>query len=119
MKVISLLLIILITSYSSSISAQTNNLKAANTISSSDLNEPCPGKYYELYLLSDTEEQFGTAVMKLFFLVDKGFITRAANSGINASDWGYRVGKTFQRYCESSSIVTVRTAVKQTISELE
>ena len=57
--------------------------------------------------------------MKLFFLVDKGFLQRAANSEVNPSIWGEELGRNFRYFCEKSPTVSVKTAVKQTINYMK
>jgi hypothetical protein len=93
-----------------------NNLSVANTITYQDLDKSCPGKYLEWYSMSNNESEFGTAQIKVFFLVDKKFLTKAANSGISGSEWGKKLGKNFKYFCEKSPTVSVRTAAKQTIN---
>ena len=100
----------------SSFSVFANNLSVANTITYQDLDKSCPGKYLEWYLMSNNESEFGTAQMKVFFLVDKKFLTKAAKSGISGSEWGKKLGKNFKYFCEKSPTVSVRTAAKQTIN---
>jgi len=97
----------------------TNNLRVADLITYKDLDEPCPGKYMEWYLMSKNESEWGTAQVKLFFLVDKGFLQRAANSGVNPSIWGEQLGRNFRYFCEKSPTVSVKTAVKQTINYMK
>ena len=97
----------------------TNNLRVADLITNKDLDEPCPGKYSEWYLMSKNESEWGTAQMKIFFLVDKGFLKRAANSGVNPAKWGEQLGQNFRYFCEKSPTVSVKTAVKQTINYME
>ena len=93
-----------------------NNLSVANTITYQDLDKSCPGKYLEWYLMSNNESEFGTAQMKVFFLVDKKFLTKAAKSGISGSEWGKQLGINFKYFCEKSPTVSVRTAAEQTIN---
>lgn len=100
----------------SSFSVFGNNLSLANTITYQDLDKSCPGKYLEWYLMSNNESEFGTAQMKVFFLVDKKFLTKAANSGISGFEWGKQLGINFKYFCEKSPTVSVRTAAEQTIN---
>ena len=93
-----------------------NNLSVANTITYQDLDKSCPGKYLDWYLMSNNESEFGTAQMKVFFLVDKKFLTKAAKSGISGSEWGKQLGINFKYFCEKSPTVSVRTAAEQTIN---
>lgn len=93
-----------------------NNLSVANTITYQDLDKSCPGKYLEWYSMSNNESEWGTAQIKVFFLVDKKFLTKAANSGISGSEWGKQLGINFKHFCEKSPTVSVRTAAKQTIN---
>ena len=93
-----------------------NNLRVADLITYKDLDEPCPGKYSGWYLMSKNESEWGTAQVKIFFLVDKGFLKRAANSGVNPTEWANQLGKNFRYFCEKSPTVSVKTAVKQTIN---
>ena len=66
--------------------------------------------------MSSNKSEWGMAQIKIFFLVDKNFLTRAATSGISGSEWGDKVGKNFKYFCEKSPTVSVRTAAKQTIN---
>jgi hypothetical protein len=93
--------------------------RVARTITSKTLNEPCPGKYMEWFAMSDTNEEWGTAQVKVFYLVDKNFLKRAANSGLSGAEWGSMLGQNFRFFCEKSPIVSVRTAVLQTIEYME
>jgi len=97
----------------------SDNLSVANKITYKDLNESCPSKYLEWYLMSENEIVWGTAVMKVFFLVDKNFLRRAATSGADGKQWGEQLGTNFSYFCEKSSDVTVREAALQTISYME
>jgi len=101
-----------------SFSVFADNLRVANTITYKDLDQSCPDKYLEWYLMSSNEVEWGMAQLKIFFLVDKNFLTRAATSGISGSEWGEKVGKNFKYFCEKSPTVSVRTAAKQTIYSL-
>ena len=85
-----------------------DNYRVANMITARDLNEPCPGKYMEWYAMSSNQSEWGTAQIKIFFLVDRGFLTRAANSGVNPTEWGENLGRNFRYFCEKSPIVSVR-----------
>ena len=38
----------------------------ARTITVQDLNQPCPGKYMEWFAMSNTDEQWGSAQVKVF-----------------------------------------------------
>ena len=60
------------------------------------------------------QSEWGTAQIKIFFLVDRGFLTRAANSGVNPTEWGENLGRNFRYFCEKSPIVSVRRAAQQT-----
>jgi len=92
----------------------------ANSISYKDLNEPCPGKFLEIHTLAKTSDEAGMAIMKIFWLVDKKYLKRIANSEINPEEWGLMVGEMFRYYCEKSSpAVTVRAAAISTIRALE
>ena len=91
----------------------------ARTITVQDLNQPCPGKYMEWFAMSNTDEQWGTAQVKVFYLVDKDFLRRAANSGLSGTEWGTQLGQNFRYFCEKTPIVSVRTAALQTIQYME
>ena len=58
--------------------------------------------------MSSNESEWGTAQIKIFFLVDRGFLTRAANSGVNPTEWGENLGRNFRYFCEKSPIVSVQ-----------
>lgn len=96
-----------------------DNYRVANMITAQELNKPCPGKYMEWYAMSNSETEWGTAQIKIFFLVDRGFLTRAANSGVNPTEWGENLGRNFRYFCEKSPIVSVRKAAQQTINSME
>ena len=93
-----------------------DNYRVANMITLQDLNKPCPGKYMEWYAMSNNESEWGAAQIKVFYLVDKGFLTRAASSGLSPAVWGESLGRNFRYFCEKSPIVTVREAAQQTIN---
>jgi len=118
MKFLNFFLFFLLLIQANSVLAQSNSLRVANTITSQDLNELCQSKYLEMYAMSRTETEFGSAITKIFFLVDRGFLTRAANSGVSPQTWGAQLGETFRYFCEKSPPVSVRTAAKQTINKL-
>ena len=100
------------------VSAQDNQ-RVARTISAGDLNELCPGKFVEIHAMANNDIEAGMAVVKLFFLVDPDFLRRAANSGVDPTSWGIELGETFRFYCERRPVVSVRTAVNQTIAYLQ
>ena len=91
----------------------------ARTISVQDLNQSCPGIYMEWYAMSNTDEQWGTAIIKVFYLVDKDFLRRAANSGLSGTEWGSQLAQNFRYFCEKTPIVSVRKAALQTIQYME
>ena len=97
----------------------SDNLSVANKITQKDLNESCSSKYLEWYLMSENENVWGTAQMKIFFLVDKNFLRRAASSGVDPKQWGKQLGSNFRYFCEQSSTVTVKEAALQTINYME
>ena len=92
----------------------------ANSISYKDLNEPCQGKFQEIHMLAKTSDEAGMAIVKIFWLVDKKFLKRIANSGVNPKEWGLMLGETFRYYCEKvSPAVTVKAAAISTIRALD
>tara|TARA_B100000787_G_C16142791_1_gene272803 strand:+ start:633 stop:989 length:357 start_codon:yes stop_codon:yes gene_type:complete len=101
-----------------SFSVFADNLSVANTITYKDLDKSCAEKYLEWYSMSSNQSEWGMAQIKVFFLVDKNFLTIAATSEISGSAFGKKFGKNFKYFCEKTPTVSVRTAAKQTINSL-
>ena len=86
----------------------------SRNITSDDLNEPCASKYLEIHMEASTDQQVGTAIMKLFWLVDPEFLKAAAAATGDPQKWGISLGENFRYYCERAGI-SVEVAVRQTM----
>lgn len=86
----------------------------SRNITSDDLNEPCASKYLEIHMEASTDQQVGTAIMKLFWLVDPEFLKAAAAATGDPQKWGLSLGENFRFYCERTGI-SVEVAVRQTM----
>ena len=73
----------------------------------------------EWFAMSSNQDEWGAAQIKIFFLVDKEFLKRAANSGISPQTWGKQLGQNFRYFCEKSPTVSVRKAALQTINYMD
>lgn len=91
-----------------------DNRAISRTITSDDLSEVCASKYLEIHMEASADEQVGTALMKLFWLVDPEFLRTSAAVTKDPQKWGLSLGETFRFYCERAGI-SVQTAVRQTI----
>ena len=89
------------------------------TIDERDLRRPCPEVLYQIQLEGETDEQVGTAIMKLFYLENPGYIRSAVVNETDPAAWGIELATSFVQYCEQRPVVTASTAVKLTIVFLE
>ena len=63
---------------------------------------------------ASTDQQVGTAIMKLFWLVDPEFLKAAAAATGDPQKWGLSLGENFHFYFERAGI-SVEVAVRQTM----
>jgi hypothetical protein len=114
-----LIIVLLLFNTSFLFSKTVDNRAVSKTISKKDLSSPCASKFLEIHMMAESDEQAGTAIMKLFWLVDSAFIKEVADSGVDGRKWGREFAESFRDYCEAQPPVNVRTAVRQTIKAMK